>query len=74
MALPIRRSETSSTKALSSVRTAMLLHDQRGSVTVEYTIVLCLVSLGASLAIIALGSVLLHLFRFQQALLALPFP
>lgn len=52
----------------------MLLRDQRGTVTVEYVIVLCLVSLGASLAVIALGSVLLHLFRYQQAILVLPFP
>jgi hypothetical protein len=36
--------------------------------------VLCLVSLGASLAVIALGSRLLELFLYQRALLMLPFP
>ena len=54
------------------MRLAMDLHDQRGAVMVEYVIVLCLVSLGASLAVIALGSVLLQLFLYQQAILCLP--
>jgi Flp pilus assembly pilin Flp len=52
----------------------MLLDDQRGTVTVEYVIVLCLVSIGAALAVIALGTLLLELFHYQQALLVLPFP
>jgi hypothetical protein len=33
-----------------------------------------LLVVGASLAVVALGSLLLELFRFQQALLLLPFP
>jgi hypothetical protein len=51
-----------------------MFSDQRGVVTVEYVIALSLVSVGASLAVIALGGVLLDLFRYQQALLVLPFP
>jgi Flp pilus assembly pilin Flp len=47
---------------------------EQGAATVEYLIVLCLVSLGASLAVIALGTRLLELFLYQQALLVLPFP
>lgn len=50
------------------------LADRRGVVTVEYVIVLCLCALAASLAIIALGTLLLELFRYQRALLILPFP
>ena len=48
--------------------------DSRGTVMVEYVIVLCLVAVGASVAIIALGTLLLELVRYQQALLVLPFP
>jgi hypothetical protein len=51
-----------------------LLPDTRGTVMVEYVIVLALVSVGASLALIALGSLLLGLFDYQQAVLVLPFP
>jgi Flp pilus assembly pilin Flp len=50
------------------------LRDARGVATVEYVIVLALVSVGASLSVIALGARLVELFRFQQALLLLPFP
>jgi hypothetical protein len=51
-----------------------MLFDERGVATVEYVIVLCLVSVGASLAVIALGRLLLALFLYQQAVLLLPFP
>ena len=51
-----------------------LLRDHRGAVFVEYAVVLWLLSLGASLAVIALGSLLLDLFRFQHALLLSPMP
>ena len=50
------------------------LGDRRGVVTVEYVIVLSLCSLVAALAVIALGALLLELFRYQRALLVLPFP
>jgi Flp pilus assembly pilin Flp len=53
---------------------AAALRDERGAATVEYVIVLALVSAGASLAVIALGSLLLDLFRFQQAVVLSPFP
>ena len=51
-----------------------LLADQRGAVFVEYATVLVLVSLGASLAVIALGLALLDVFRAQQAILLAPMP
>lgn len=53
---------------------AQLLRDQRGAVFVEYAVVLVLVSLGASLAVIALGSTLLELYRAQQSILLAPMP
>ena len=53
---------------------ARLLLDQRGAVFVEYATLLVLVSLGASLAVITLGSLLLDLFRAQQAILLAPMP
>jgi hypothetical protein len=54
--------------------TAAPFRDARGTVLVEYVIVLSLVSVGASLAVIALGALLLDLFRYQQCILVLPFP
>jgi Flp pilus assembly pilin Flp len=48
--------------------------DQRGTVLVEYAVVLSLVSLGASLALIVLGAQLLELYRAQQAILLAPMP
>lgn len=52
----------------------MRLRDERGSVLVEYTIVLCLVAVGAVGALAACGVLLLRFFIYQQALLLLPFP
>ena len=40
----------------------------------EYGIVLSLVSVGAVCALVRVGVLLLQLFRYQQALLVLPFP
>jgi Flp pilus assembly pilin Flp len=51
-----------------------LISDQRGVVTVEYALVLALVSVGASLALLGVGALLVQLFHFQQTLLLLPFP
>lgn len=51
-----------------------LLGDQRGAATVEYVIVLALVTIGASLAIVGLGLLLLELYLFQQSVLLLPLP
>ena len=54
---------------------ARRLHgDERGLTTVEYVIVLVLVSVGASIAVIGLGALLLELFLYQRSLLLLPFP
>ncbi len=51
-----------------------LLGDTRGAAQTEYVIVLCLVALGASLALAIAGTHLLSLFRFHDALLRLPVP
>ena len=52
----------------------VLRHDQRGTVTVEYVIVLVLLSVGVCTAIATLATLLLRLFSFQHAMIALPFP
>jgi len=49
-------------------------HEQSGMVTVEYTIILTLLAVGACTAIATLAALLVRLFSFQQALIALPFP
>lgn len=51
-----------------------LLRSTRGAVFVEYALVLALVSVGASLAVIALGLRLYLLFRAQQSILLSPVP
>ena len=48
--------------------------DTAGSVTVEYVVVLSLVSVGVVAALAALGVPLLNLYLYQQAVLLLPFP
>jgi Flp pilus assembly pilin Flp len=48
--------------------------DERGTVTVEYAVLLALFSVGACVAIATLAALLLRLFLYQQALIALPFP
>lgn len=50
------------------------MHDDRGVVTVEYVVVLAMVSVGAVAALAGLGLPLLNLFFYQQAVLLLPFP
>jgi len=49
-------------------------HAQRGSVLVEYVVVLSAVSLGCAFATISLGPALLRLYLVQQAVLLLPIP
>ena len=51
-----------------------LVRDSRGTASVEYVLVLSLVSLGAALAVIALGPRLLELFLFQRSILLSPIP
>lgn len=48
--------------------------DERGTITVEYAILLALLSVGACVAIATLAALLMRLFSYQQALIALPFP
>lgn len=47
---------------------------ERGTVTVEYVVVLSTVAVGCVLALVALGVPLVSLFRLQTAWLRLPFP
>jgi Flp pilus assembly pilin Flp len=51
-----------------------LYRDTRGIASVEYVIVLSLVSVGAALAVIALGPRLLELFLLQRSILLSPIP
>ncbi len=48
--------------------------DVRGIATVEYVTLLVLVTLGGAAAVLALGVPFVKMFRFQQLLIALPFP
>ena len=50
------------------------IRDERGAASVEYVIVLALVSVGAASAVIGLGTLLCELFVYQQTLLLLPVP
>ena len=50
------------------------LADERGSVFVEYAVLLSLVAVGLSLAIASLGFVLLRTYLIQQTWLLLPLP
>ena len=47
---------------------------KRGTVTVEYVVLLSTVALGLTLAVIALGVPLVRTYLEQSAILALPFP
>lgn len=51
-----------------------LLSEERGSVYFEYLVVLCLVCVGAALALATCGVLLLKYFYFQQTVILLPFP
>ncbi len=46
----------------------------RGSVFVEYTVVLALVALGCALATVSLGPLLMRAYLVQRAVLMLPLP
>jgi len=48
--------------------------DARGSVTVEYTVLLVLVAMACVFAMIALGAPLVRMFETYQSWLLLPFP
>jgi len=51
-----------------------LLRDQRGIASVEYAVVLMLVTVGGGLAVAAIGAPLIVRFRLVQALIGLPIP
>jgi Flp pilus assembly pilin Flp len=51
-----------------------LKHDVRGSVTVEYTVLLVLVAISCALAMVTLGAPLVRMFSTYQTWLLLPFP
>lgn len=51
-----------------------LRKNSNGTVTVEYAILLALLSVSACTAIATLAALLIRLFSYQQALLSLPFP
>jgi len=55
-------------------RIATLLSEERGSVIVEYTVLLSVVAVGLSLAVAALGVPLIRMYLTQQTWLLLPFP
>ena len=48
--------------------------DERGIVTVEYTVLLTRVAIGCVLGVAALGIPLVRMFEMQTAWLFLPFP
>ncbi len=51
-----------------------LIRDTRAVAFTEYVTLLSLVTLGGALAVYALGSPLLHTFRFAQLIVAMPVP
>lgn len=55
-------------------RGVALAADTRGLTTVEYAVVLVLVTLGGALAVAAIGAPLIVRLRVVQALIGLPFP
>lgn len=57
-----------------SPHTTARLGEDRGSVFVEYAVLLSLVAVGLSLAIASLGYVLIRTYLIQQTWLLLPFP
>jgi len=54
--------------------TDRLLWDPRGTIMVEYTILLCLVTVGCAVAMIGLGVPLVQMFMVQQVWLSLGVP
>lgn len=50
------------------------LSDDRGSVTIEYVVLLVAVSLGVVIAMAGLGAPLVRMFRTLEIWIGLPFP
>jgi Flp pilus assembly pilin Flp len=55
-------------------RPGSLIADERGGVTVEYTVLLVLVALSGAVAMMTLGAPLLRMLWTYQTWLLLPFP
>jgi Flp pilus assembly pilin Flp len=55
-------------------RVTAISSDSRGSVTVEYTVLLVLVAMSCALAMVTLGAPLVRMFATYQTWLLLPFP
>lgn len=53
---------------------ALLATDERGSVTVEYTVLLGFVAVGCALAVVGLGTPLVRAFLAQERWLLLAVP
>lgn len=51
-----------------------IIHDTRGSVTVEYIVLLSLVSVGCAIAMISLGAPLVRMYIVQEVWLSLGVP
>jgi hypothetical protein len=62
------------TKSASSLARLALSADCRGSITVEYAVLLVTVAVGCALAIGALGVPLLRMYLAHRAWLLLPMP
>jgi len=56
------------------VQSEPLSSDARGSVTVEYTVLLVLVAMTCAAAMVMLGAPLVRMFATYQTWLLLPFP
>jgi Flp pilus assembly pilin Flp len=50
------------------------LTDNRGSIMVEYAVLLTLVAIGLALAMVSLGVPLVRMYLNQRTVLMLPFP
>lgn len=59
---------------IANVHGRSLRGDDRGAVTVEYVVLLALVTMGAATAVVGLGIPLLQLYRYTHDLLAMPLP
>jgi hypothetical protein len=55
-------------------RSIPILLNDRGTITVEYTVLLCLVAVGCSLAVASLGVALVRMFLVQECWLLLAVP
>ncbi len=56
------------------MKSESLSRDSRGSVTVEYTVLLVLVAMTCAGAMVTLGAPLVRMFATYQTWLLLPFP